>query len=217
MPREQARQLLEALANEPDAALYALELSTGLRQGELLSLRWAHDETKTGVDLERGEVWSPSSCSMVNSRRSGGAPHAACFGCGHGSSTPCAPTASNSSYSVYSRVSTGKSTVWSSPVVSARPEAPATCGCRGNNCSNVWVCPTTSSTSCVTRRRACARGGREPLPRHVNAWAQLDRHHRRHVWPLDRRRSRGRGETARNGTSWTFGCQLGCQERHEQS
>ncbi len=54
--RDQVRTLIAALANEHDAALYALELTTGLRQGELLGLRWARDETRPGVDLERSEV-----------------------------------------------------------------------------------------------------------------------------------------------------------------
>jgi len=56
LSRDQVRTLIAALANEHDAALYALELTTGLRQGELLGLRWARDETGPGVDLERSEV-----------------------------------------------------------------------------------------------------------------------------------------------------------------
>jgi integrase len=56
MPLEQARRLLQAVAGEPDGALYALVLTTGLRQGELLGLRWAKDEHAPGVDLKRGEV-----------------------------------------------------------------------------------------------------------------------------------------------------------------
>jgi integrase len=56
LSRDDIRQLLAALAHEDDAALYALELTTGLRQGELLGLRWAHVETETGLDLERAEV-----------------------------------------------------------------------------------------------------------------------------------------------------------------
>ena len=50
------RKLLESPAGEPDAAVYALELTTGLREGEILGLRCAQDETAPGVDLKRAEM-----------------------------------------------------------------------------------------------------------------------------------------------------------------
>jgi integrase len=36
--------------------LYALDLSAGLRQGEILALRWAERANDPGIDLERGEI-----------------------------------------------------------------------------------------------------------------------------------------------------------------
>jgi integrase len=36
--------------------MYLLAFHTGLRQGELLGLRWAQDETQPGLDLERGVI-----------------------------------------------------------------------------------------------------------------------------------------------------------------
>jgi integrase len=36
--------------------MYALGLTTGMRQGELLGLTWAHGENDPGLDLERGTV-----------------------------------------------------------------------------------------------------------------------------------------------------------------
>jgi integrase len=47
---EQARAFLEAAQGDRFHALYVLALSTGMRQGELLALKWEH------VDLERGTV-----------------------------------------------------------------------------------------------------------------------------------------------------------------
>jgi len=47
---EQAQQFLEAAAGDPQEALYVLALTTGMRQGELLGLKW------TDVDLALGTV-----------------------------------------------------------------------------------------------------------------------------------------------------------------
>jgi integrase len=47
---EEARRLLDAAADDPFEALYVLALTTGMRQGELLALRWRD------VDLERATV-----------------------------------------------------------------------------------------------------------------------------------------------------------------
>ena len=56
MPLDQVQLLLQAIVGEPDEALYALVLATGLREGEVLGLRWAHDERAPGVDPKRAEV-----------------------------------------------------------------------------------------------------------------------------------------------------------------
>jgi integrase len=56
LSREHVRRLIAALVDEPDRALYALELATGMREGEILGLRWADDETCPGLDLDRAEV-----------------------------------------------------------------------------------------------------------------------------------------------------------------
>lgn len=50
LSRAQATQLLETLRGDRLEALYALSLSVGLRQGEVLGLRWED------VDLEKGTV-----------------------------------------------------------------------------------------------------------------------------------------------------------------
>jgi integrase len=52
----EARQVLAATEGTTDHALYAFDLSTGLRQGELVALRWAERVNDPGIDLERGEV-----------------------------------------------------------------------------------------------------------------------------------------------------------------
>jgi integrase len=41
---------------DPNYAMYALCAATGLRQGEVLGLRWADTETEPGLDLARGVV-----------------------------------------------------------------------------------------------------------------------------------------------------------------
>lgn len=46
---EQARHLLETLRGHHNEALYALMLSTGLRRGEALGLRWSDFDRATGV------------------------------------------------------------------------------------------------------------------------------------------------------------------------
>ena len=46
---EQARHFLEALDSHRNQALYALMLSTGLRRGEVLGLRWSDLDAKSGV------------------------------------------------------------------------------------------------------------------------------------------------------------------------
>lgn len=56
LTRDQVQLIRVATADDPDGALYALELFTGLREGELLGLRWAKDERSAGVDLKRAQV-----------------------------------------------------------------------------------------------------------------------------------------------------------------
>ena len=56
LTRDQVQLILQATADEPDGALYALELATGLREGEILGLRWANTDRAPGVDLKRAEV-----------------------------------------------------------------------------------------------------------------------------------------------------------------
>lgn len=47
---QQANQFLEACTGHPDEALFALAITTGMRQGEILGLRWQD------VDLEHAEL-----------------------------------------------------------------------------------------------------------------------------------------------------------------
>lgn len=51
LSREQGRQLLAAARGDRLEALYVLALTTGMREGELLGLKWAH------VDLDAGLLW----------------------------------------------------------------------------------------------------------------------------------------------------------------
>jgi integrase len=51
LDQKQAKALLEAARGEPFEALYVLAVTTGMRQGELLGLKWED------VDLENGLVW----------------------------------------------------------------------------------------------------------------------------------------------------------------
>ena len=48
--RDQVRAFLEGIHGDPREAMYVAAFGTGLRQGELLALRWSD------VDLERGEL-----------------------------------------------------------------------------------------------------------------------------------------------------------------
>jgi integrase len=60
LDREQARTLLEAAGGERLEALYILALTTGMRQGELLGLKW------DDVDLERGTLQVRRTLSTAN-------------------------------------------------------------------------------------------------------------------------------------------------------
>ena len=83
---EEARRFLDAASGDPFEALYVLALTTGMRQGELLALRWrdveftsAHGEgaryTAAGFDNELeiptpDHVVDPSSTAVTSRRRS---------------------------------------------------------------------------------------------------------------------------------------------------
>ena len=56
---EQARMLLEAIHDDPLEALYVLAIHRGLRQGELLGLKW------DDVDLEAGTLQVRRSLSLT--------------------------------------------------------------------------------------------------------------------------------------------------------
>jgi integrase len=60
---EEARRFLEAAADDPLEALYVLAITTGMRQGELLALRWQD------IDLDAGTVQVQRAVSRV--RRGG--------------------------------------------------------------------------------------------------------------------------------------------------
>ncbi len=51
LDQKQTKALLEAARGDPFEALYVLAVTTGMRQGELLGLKWED------VDLENGLVW----------------------------------------------------------------------------------------------------------------------------------------------------------------
>jgi integrase len=55
----QARQLIAAVADDPHEALYVLAVTTGMRQGEILALRWSD------VDLDAGRLQVVRSLAMV--------------------------------------------------------------------------------------------------------------------------------------------------------
>ncbi|MEK7859889.1 MAG: tyrosine-type recombinase/integrase, partial [Chloroflexota bacterium] len=66
LSEEQARKLLEAAEADRLGALYVLALTTGMRRGEILALRWRD------VDLERGDLHGSSdpciSAELASSR-----------------------------------------------------------------------------------------------------------------------------------------------------
>lgn len=62
MTPEQARTLLEAMRGERLEALYTLALTTGLRRGELLGLRWQD------VDLDRGTLRVANTLQRIEGR-----------------------------------------------------------------------------------------------------------------------------------------------------
>lgn len=65
---KKTRRLLEAASGDRLEALYVLAIATGLRQGELLSLKWED------VDLERGVVRVHRTLTRTGGRYSFGAP-----------------------------------------------------------------------------------------------------------------------------------------------
>lgn len=58
MSQAQVTQLLERARSDRSRnyPMYALGLTTGMRQGELLGLTWAHDDNEPGLDLDRGVI-----------------------------------------------------------------------------------------------------------------------------------------------------------------
>jgi integrase len=58
LSQRQVHQLLVQSRDGDDAnyAMYVLAFATGMREGELLGLKWANDETEPGLDLESGVV-----------------------------------------------------------------------------------------------------------------------------------------------------------------
>lgn len=52
----EARKVLVSTEGTPAHALYAVALGLGLREGEILGLRWADRANDPGIDLDRGEV-----------------------------------------------------------------------------------------------------------------------------------------------------------------
>lgn len=68
LDREQVRALLEAARGQRNEALYVVALHTGLRQGELLGLRW------TDVDLDAGKLSVHRSLKVTGDRLAFGSP-----------------------------------------------------------------------------------------------------------------------------------------------
>jgi len=60
---EQAQQFLEAAAGDPLEALYVVALTTGMRQGELLGLKW------TDLDLALGTVQVRRTITLLAKKR----------------------------------------------------------------------------------------------------------------------------------------------------
>lgn len=57
---EEARRFLDAVAGDRLEALYTVALATGLRQGEMLGLRWS------GVDLTRGTITVTTALQLID-------------------------------------------------------------------------------------------------------------------------------------------------------
>lgn len=73
----QVSKLLGATADDPLGPLYALAVSTGLRRGELVGLRWSDIDTKAGsltvsrsVARDESGGWSAAETKSARSRRS---------------------------------------------------------------------------------------------------------------------------------------------------
>lgn len=64
----EARQLLEAARDDPAEALYVLALTTGLRQGELLALRWSDIELDRRVLHVRRSLGRVASSTVAGRR-----------------------------------------------------------------------------------------------------------------------------------------------------
>ena len=75
LSREEARRLLEAAVGDRLEALYVLALNTGMRQGELLALKWDDVDLKSGVLRVRrtltkvGKTYATGELKTKNSRR----------------------------------------------------------------------------------------------------------------------------------------------------
>lgn len=75
---EQARALIEAAADDRLEALYVLALTTGMRQGELLALRWRDIDLTAGTVQVRGSLQRlPDGLSIVEPKTASSRRHVA--------------------------------------------------------------------------------------------------------------------------------------------
>jgi integrase len=70
---EEARRLLEASRGDGLEALYVLAVHTGMRQGELLALKWEDVDLNEGVVRVRRTLARSGDGSLRENRRPGGA------------------------------------------------------------------------------------------------------------------------------------------------
>jgi integrase len=110
---KQARRFVQAVRGDRLEALYVLAITTGMRQGELLGLRWAD------VDLEQGAL------HLV--KRLKAAPRGGRCSCSRPPWRPSYATVTPRSRSAAGSGMPGTTTVWSSRIRSADPSTPATC------------------------------------------------------------------------------------------
>lgn len=75
---DQARLLMDAAGGDRLEALYVLALTTGMRQGEILGLRWRHVDLDAGSLQVRGSLQRLAGKLTVAARRRPSTPSARC-------------------------------------------------------------------------------------------------------------------------------------------
>jgi integrase len=139
---EQARSFLKAVQGDRLEALYVLAITTGMRQGELLGLRWQD------VDLERRRLRLVRQLKTRQSRRAVVLPELAATALVDHCDRQAAEREQQGPF--------GRSRAWSLPIASAGRSTRTICGSGAFfRCLIGLVCPVSGSMTCVIAAPRC--------------------------------------------------------------